>query len=138
MKSEINKKLGLSASLATFLWLPFKTLWDSSEWLITFEKWSDSFGYWVGVQGIYWVPNYERDSNHMMTNSLKRFDFILVIVTFFVWIISFFKIRKIKDRDLKSRKIRRTLWLISVLLFLAILSSLLIWMLNDDIFNGFF
>ena len=140
MKSETNKKIGLVAMLTTLLWFPVKSLWNSSEWFSNEDWWEikQFSDYWIGVQGLYWVPNPDGEFNHAVINSFKIADFILVVVTFLVWIISFLKIRKIKDKDLKHKKTKMTFWIIFVLILIIVLISLYIWMVNTDMIDELF
>ena len=119
MKSETNKKMGLAASLAALVWLPLKTIGWSSTWS-TIGFWSN-FGDWIRMVwvSVYWVPKEYEKPNQNLLDSLKIVDFVLIFITFIFWIISFFKIRKIEDKELKDKKIKRTLWLIFVLIIIT-------------------
>ena len=52
---------------------------------------------------------------------VKCFEFVLFAAIFVVWIVSFLKIRKIEDKELKSNKIKRSIIAIVVLLVIWIL-----------------
>ena len=52
---------------------------------------------------------------------VKCFEYVLFAAIFVVWIVSFLKIRKIEDKELKSKKIKRTVIAIVVLLVIWIL-----------------
>ena len=137
MKSNTNKKLGLVAMLTTLLWFPVKSFWNSSEWFSNEDWWEikQFSDYWIGVQGLYWVPNPDEEFNHAVINSFKIADFILVVVTFLVWIISFLKIRKINDKDLRRKKIIKTLCIIAVLIVIILLLLQYIWMRDKGVFD---
>ena len=53
--------------------------------------------------------------------AVKCIEGVLVAAIFLVWIISYFKIRKIEDKELKAKKIKRTIVTVVVLLVIEIL-----------------
>ena len=140
MKSNTNKKTRLVVMLTTLLWLPLKTFWESRDDLKNTGKqwfWPSFSDHWSVAQSLYWVPidvREERDTS----SPLGLFASILVIVTFLVWVVSFFRIWRIKDKDLKHKNIKISLWIISILILIIVLISLYIWMLNNDMIDELF
>lgn len=140
MKSNTNKKTRLVVMLTTLLWLPLKTFWESRDDLKNTGKqwfWPGFSDHWSVVQSLYWVPidvREERDTS----SPLGLFASILVIVTFLVWVVSFFRIWRIKDKDLKRKNIKISLWIISILILIIVLISLYIWMVNNDMIDELF
>ena len=58
--------------------------------------------------------------------AVKCIEGVLVAAIFLVWIISYFKIRKIEDKELKSVKIKHTIFTVIILLLLVVL----VWLWN--------
>ena len=140
MKSKANKKTRLVVMLTTLLWLPLKTFWESRDNLKNTGRqwfWPGFSDYWGVVQTLYWVPidvREERDTS----SPLGFFASILVIVTFLVWVVSFLRIWISKDKDLKHKNIKISLWIISILILIIVLISLYIWMVNTDMIDELF
>ena len=141
MKSNTNKKTRLVVMLTTLLWLPLKTFWESRDDLKNTGKqwfWRGFSDYWGVVQTLYWVPPIDVREERDTSSPLGLFASILVIVTFLVWVVSFFRIWRIKDKDLKRKNIKISLWIISILILIIVLISLYIWMVNTDIIDELF
>ena len=142
MKSETNIKTRLVVMLTTLLWLPLKTFWESRDDLKNAGRqwfWRGFSDYWGVMQTLYWVPiDPVIEDSRDTSSSLGLFASILVIVTFLVWVVSFFRIWRIKDKDLKRKNIKISLWIISVLVLIIVLISLYIWMVNNDMIDELF
>lgn len=76
---------------------------------------------------LYWVPSSiePEPTTTIVDTIMKIAPRLLIAVTFIVWIISFIKIRKIDDKDIKKKKIKNTIIIISVLVILIICLLLL-------------
>ncbi len=104
------------AGVASFL---SKAMWNSSEF---FEP-SFQTKYWVlSPDTSYSVES----SSTIFSTVVKWIEIVLIGVIFLVWIISYFKIRKIEDKELKSVKIKHTMFTIIMLLLLVVL----VWLWN--------
>ena len=103
-------------SLASFL---SKAMWNSLGILHSMP----------GIQQpMYWVPmdefSYEpvsSSASSIISTVAKCIEGVLIGVIFLVWIISYFKIRKIEDKELKAKKIKNTIITVVVLLVIGIL-----------------
>ena len=130
MKSKANKKLGLVAMLTALLWFPVKSLWQSS------YEWSDSgwspvdFSKMQPMYGVPYDPYYDE-----ITDWFILLNLCIILITFIFWIISFFKIRKINDKDLRRKKIIKTLCIIAVLIVIILLLLQYIWMRDKGVFE---
>ena len=105
------------AGVASFL---SKAMWNSSEFF------QPSFG-----QTKYWVLSPDtsysvESSSTILSTVVKWIEIVLIGVIFLVWIISYFKIRKIEDKELKSVKIKHTIFTVIILLLLVVL----VWLWN--------
>ena len=103
------------AGIASFL---SKAMWNSSEFF------QPSFG-----QTKYWVLSPDtsysvESSSTIFSTVVKWIEIVLIGVIFLVWIISYFKIRKIDDKELKSVKIKHTIFTVIILLLLVVLVRL--------------
>jgi hypothetical protein len=103
------------AGVASFL---SNAMWNSSEF---FEP---SFG-----QTKYWVLSPDtsysvESSSTIFSTVVKWIEIVLIGVIFLIWIISYFKIRKIDDKELKSVKIKHTIFTVIILLLLVVLVRL--------------
>ena len=78
---------------------------------------------WIGViWDVAWPSSYQTFFlSENFFNVLIWIEIALVLIIILVWIIGYFKIRKIEDKDLKSKKIKRTVIPIVVLLVIGIL-----------------
>ncbi len=92
----------------------------------------NSLGFWHSMPGIqqpmYWVPmdeySYEpvsSSASSIISTVVKCIEGVLIGVIFLVWIISFLRIRKIEDKELKSKKIKNAIITIIILLVIGIL-----------------
>ena len=103
------------AGVASFL---SKAMWNSSEFF------QPPFG-----QTKYWVLSPDtsysvESSSTIFSTVVKWIEIVLIGVIFLVWIISYFKIRKIDDKELKSVKIKHTIFTVIILLLLVVLVRL--------------
>lgn len=85
---------------------------------------------WWRVESYYWVEMPESlpvkwpapsEFSPLIDNVVKCVEVLLFAAIFVVWLVGFLKIRKIEDKDLKSKKIKRTVIAIVVLLVIGIL-----------------
>lgn len=90
----------------------------------------------LSIQTFYWVPSaqeyrvkpisaYTEPTTSLMDTIIKIAPRLLVAVTFIIWIVSFIKIRKIDDKNLKKKKIKNTIIIISILVILIVILLLL-------------
>ena len=105
------------AGIASFL---SKAMWNSSEF---FQPSFEQTKYWVlSPDTSYSVES----SSTIFSTVVKWIEIVLIGVIFLVWIISYFKIRKIDDKELKSVKIKHTIFTVIILLLLVVL----VWLWN--------
>lgn len=81
-------------------------------------------------QMLYWVPetpDIEYFPPEPLTSAewtpiiaIKIAQILLVAIIFIIWIVSFIKIKKIEDKNLKKKKIRNTIIIITILVLLLI------------------
>ena len=85
---------------------------------------------WWRVESYYWVEMPESlpvkwpapsEFSPLIDTVVKCVEVLLFAAIFVVWLVGFLKIRKIEDKDLKSKKIKRTVIAIVVLLVIGIL-----------------
>ena len=60
----------------------------------------------------------------------KRLQVLLVVIVFIVWIVNFVKIRKIDDKSLRKKKIRKMIMFMLIILLIILLLSLWIRLIN--------
>ena len=94
---------------------------------ISKAMWGDFLLDHTRYEADYWV--YLNFENRLQEPSsvffiTKCIEFLLLWIVFILWIVSFFKIRKIKDKELKSVKIKHTIFTIIILLLLVVLVRL--------------
>ena len=78
-------------------------------------------------QGLYWVP---KTSQTEILHNISLIQRLIVIVTFIVWIISFIRILKTKDRDLKKKRIKNTIIVVSILIIILIVCFVVTYLLK--------
>ena len=130
MKSKANKKICLAAMLTTLLWLPLKTLWQSSDELKNYDWEPVDFSKMQPMYGVPYDSSYDE-----ITDWFILLNLCIILITFIFWIISFFKIRKIKDKDLRRKKLIKTLCIIAVLIVIILLLLQYIWMRDKGVFE---
>lgn len=91
--------------------------------------WSDfeAFSRPLIEQTKYWVPSpvsSYSDTPIISSYIFKWIEILLIVAVFLIWIISYFKIRKIDDKELKSVKIKHTIFTVIILLLLVVLVRL--------------
>jgi uncharacterized membrane protein len=91
--------------------------------------WSDSevFSRPLIEQTKYWVPSPVSSYSETPIISsyiFKWIEIVLIAAVFIIWIISYFKIRKIDDKEVRSVKIKHTIFTIIILLLLMVLVRL--------------
>ena len=132
MKKIFNKiKLGLATLWITLISFFSKVMGGLSKWP-TEQKFWDMHN----VQEIlYWVPRHPEipeppKSTILLATVDKIIPRVLIAITFFIWIVSFVKIRKIDDKTVKKKKIRNAIIIISILVILTVILLLLPRFLN--------
>ena len=83
------------------------------------------------MYGVPYDPYYDE-----ITDWFILLNLCIILITFIFWIISFFKIRKINDKDLRRKKIIKTLCIIAVLIVIILLLLQYIWMRDKGVFEG--
>jgi len=76
------------------------------------------------MASLYWPPPMQR-MEILVNIATKITSLLLVAVTLVFWIVSFIKIRKIDDENLKKKKIKNAIIIISILVILIIILLLL-------------
>lgn len=111
--------------LLTKIKLSLATLWIT---LISFS--SKAMG-WIEVTNNQPInlsnPKYIKPpkSTIILVTITKILPRILIAITFIIWIVSFIKIRKIDDENLKKKKIKNTIIIISIHIILIIATFLI-------------
>ena len=103
-------------SIASFV---SKAMWQA----IDNDRGAQQWFYWVSRSRplSVSVASEPSSTSSIIDIAVKCIEGVLVAAIFLVWIISFLRIRKIEDKDLKSKKIKRTVIAIVVLLVIWIL-----------------
>ena len=121
-----------------------KTFYEIKSILTAFWMTLISFSSKAMGQELYWAPPFLMDEMNMRPEPMywveynpemykpellliiaKIASLLLVVLTFVFWIISFIRIRKIDDRNLKKKKIKNTIIIISILVILIVVIILL-------------
>lgn len=85
------------------------------------EYWIEKFPAWYSMgQELYWTPSPIDTTDWKL---IRIACYLLVLVVFVFWIISYLKIRKFDDKALKKKKIKNTVIVISILIILIIALS---------------
>lgn len=137
MSKGLNKiKFSLAAIWASISSFPFKALgreiedFQTEYWILP-SKTTSQRGKEIDIeapmQWIYWVPF---PSEPAPITAIKIAQMWLAAIIFIVWIISFIKIRKIDDKSLKKKKIKRTIVILLAILFVILLMSVAIRLLK--------
>ena len=121
--STHRKRLSIATLLATIISFPLKIFGQGVDKVE--EAW---FGGYVGDRWpMYWLtytPNLPTsESSTIISTILRIIPWLLVTVTFIIWIVNFIKVRKIDDKWAKNKKIKKTIVAISILtiIFVALL-----------------
>lgn len=99
-----------------------KVMWQSVDLWYSDRWWRVESYYWVEMPKslpVKWPAPFE--FSPLIDTVVKCVEVLLFAAIFVVWLVGFLKIRKIEDKDLKSKKIKRTVIAIVVLLVIGIL-----------------
>lgn len=99
-----------------------KVMWQSVDLWYSDRWWRVESYYWVEMPKslpVKWPSPSE--FSPLIDTVVKCVEVLLFAAIFVVWLVGFLKIRKIEDKDLKSKKIKRTVIAIVVLLVIGIL-----------------
>ena len=99
---------------------------------------------WSMARSLYWVevpvsriPDPEPSlMSSISTTIVKWIEFVLVALVFVIWIISYFKIRKIDDKKLREKKIKKTIIIIAIIVIIGILVALWDRMYENNMFDN--
>ena len=99
---------------------------------------------WSMARSLYWVevpvsriPDPEPSLlSSISTTIVKWIEFVLVALVFVIWIISYFKIRKIDDKKLRAKKIKKTIIIIAIIVIIGILVTLWDRMYESNMFDN--
>ena len=132
MKKAFSKiKLTAIMAFASIASIVSKTMW---------QVW-----WWEQTQWFYWVARtapispitVKEPSASMLTETIiKCIEWALVGVIVLIGIINFFKIRKIDDKELRAKKIKKTIIIIAIIAVIDILIALWYWMYDNNMFDN--
>lgn len=95
----------------------------------------------IWQQWLYWVPSFSshlEQTTTIVDTIIKIAPRLLIALTFIIWIVSFIKIKKIEDKTLRKRKIKKTTIIIAILIVLIVCLLLLPQVLNKSVSNALF
>ena len=78
------------------------------------------------VQGIYWVPNNINPINQVL-NAVQR---LTAIAIFIIWIVNLIRIIRTNDKNLRKKRIKNTIIVISILIIILIACFLITYLLK--------
>ena len=82
----------------------------------------------IWQQWLYWVPSFSshiEQTTTIVDTIIKIVPRLLIAITFIIGIVSFIKIRKIGDENLRKKRIKRAIIIISILIILVVILLLL-------------
>jgi len=120
MKKLLTKIKTVLATLWITLISFFSKVTGQNSWEVhkIYEKFND-----LPAQPMYWVETYYEPSPLVpILNTIQRLTGIAI---FIIWIVNLIRIIKTNDKDLKKKRIKNTIIIISILIILIIISLLL-------------
>ena len=140
MKKSFSKiKSFFVMVFATITSFVSKVMWQSVDLWYSDRWWRVESYYWVEMPEsllVKWPTPSELSP--LIDTVVKCVEVLLFAAIFVVWLVGFLKIRKIEDKDLKSKKIKRTVIAIVVLLVIGILVWLWYRLYKNNMFDKVF
>ena len=111
MKKLLTKiKLGLAT-----LWIALISFSAKAMWWKFGDAQRSKPGYGP-IQAVYWVPKPTSPISHVL-NAVQR---LTAIAIFIIWIINFIRIMRTNDKDLKKKRIKNTIIVITILVIILV------------------
>lgn len=99
--------------------------------------------WWESTQWFYWVSRWtpimvkQQSSLSILTETIVKYvEWAFVLVIFLIGIINYLKIRKIDDKELRAKKIKKTIIIIVVIAIIDFLIALWYQMYENNMFDN--
>lgn len=131
---EKRRKTKKVSIIVTFCAVLISIIYDIISWWLRVQGWQTLYGSPTMVEKptypedtLYSLPEPKTSVINMIVNLAQ---WIIPIITFIIWIVSFIRILMIKDEELKKKRIRNTTVILSVLIILIVVISVVARLLN--------